>query len=356
MRKTSGWKKISGLGIVETGRHLGRTSKELAVVREGFNLKAEARRGPGPALDGPPARVLHGAMGMRILRRVLFGGVALVLCGALFVAGAWVGAKAMEKPAPLADDEAVVAGKPVARGFVEAALSSRFAGRHREALSRLEEARRWSASLPGLEYQFALTHLDLREYDQAEACARQSVRRGEEKGNAYALLAMIALARSTAAGSPEQAREAVLANVELARETAPLNAAPHYVLAEFYRATGRPDLALEPYRMALERVSKSDSILVSTVKAGLSGVRLNHNPSAPPLEPKLVDGEAPPEQFFIGAADALMRGDKERAASYLAHVRRRVPAPLFKALLQDSFFQDFLEPGTISTEANPPPE
>ncbi len=295
-------------------------------------------------------------MGMRILRTFLFGAAALVLCVAVFVAGAWVGTRATDKPAPPEIDEAAVVGKPVARGFVEAALASRFAGRHREALSRLEEARRWNPAQPGVDYQLALTHLDLGEYDLAEASARQSVQRGDEVSNAHALSAMIALARARAAGSPETAREAVLKSVQESREKDPLNPAPHYVLAEFHRATGQPDLAVESYRRALERVSKSDSVLVSTVKAGLSGVRLNHDPAAPPLEPKLVGGEAPPEQFFFGAADALMRGDKDRAASYLSHVRRRVPDTLFQALLQDSFFQDYLVPGIVSPETNPPPE
>ena len=295
-------------------------------------------------------------MQFKFLRRFLFVTVCLIPVAALFAAGAWLGAQLTKKPEPLVTEEPANLAKPVARGFLEAALASRFAGHHREALERLEEARRANPSQPGLEYQFALTHLDLREYDAAEACARQSLRRGEEQSNAHALLAMIALAKAKAGGSPELARDAVLKNVQAGRVADPLNPAPHYALAEFYRATGRPDLAMEPYQRALERVSKADSILVSTVKAGLSGLRVSHKPSAPPLQPESADGVAPPEQLIFAAADALLRGDKDRASRYLTQARERIPGPLYEALLKDPFFQDYLAPGTVSTHTDTPPE
>ena len=314
------------------------------------------RLGERARLTPPRARALHVRVEFKNLRRFLFVFVAAIPLAALFSAGAWLGAKLMEKPAPALNEEAAAVAKPLARGFFEAALASRFSGRHREALQRLEEARRANPSQPGLEYQFALTHLDLREYEAAETCALQSVRRGEEQCNAHALLAMSALAKAKAAGTPELARDAVLKNVQEARIADPLSPAPHYALAEFYRATGRPDLALEAYRRALDRVSKSDSILVSTVKAGRSGLRLSHKPSAPPLHPKSADGTAPPEQLIFAAADALLRGDKDSASSYLAQARERIPGPLYEALLKDPFFQDYLAPGEVSSQINPPPE
>lgn len=293
---------------------------------------------------------------MIVLQRALLGVGVFVLAAVFFIAGIWVAKKGGEEPVLAPPDEAAVAGQAAARELVEMALASRFAGHHREALAHLEEARRQGAALRGLDYQMALTHLDLGEYDQAVENARRSLRRGEETGNAHALLAMIALARARADGTPEAARKQVMRSVQEARETDPLNPAPHYVLAEFYRATGRPDLAVPSYRMALDRVSKSDGTLISTVKAGLAGLRKSHNASARPLEPDMVDGEAPPEQFFFAAADALLRNDRERAAAHLAWVRQRVPADIFKALMEDSFFQDYLVPGVVPGETPKSPE
>lgn len=286
---------------------------------------------------------------------ILAAVVTLMVASALFVGGAWAGKKAVAKPAPIEIDTVATEDLERAKAFVEAALSSRFEGRHREALQYLEESRRLDAGLRGLDYQLALTYFDLGDHAAAEAACRGSLLRDEETGNAHALLALIALESARAAGTPASAERAVRESFQSSREADPLNPAPHYVLAEFYRATGRPDLAVESYRRALERTSPSDSILVATIKAGLSGLRLDHSETSPAFEPQVVDGETPPEQLFFGAADAALSGDKDKAAGYLQKARQRVPGPVFEALLKDPLFEDYLAPGMISPETNPPP-
>ena len=225
---------------------------------------------------------------------------------------------------------------------MEEALAARFVGEHDKALERLGRARAEDPAMRGLDYQFGLTQLDLRDYTAALEAARSSVGKNEETSNAHALVALVLLESVPAGGSPEGVREEILEAVQKSRETDPLNPMPLYVLAEFYRAVGQPERAVEAYQRAIERVSKTDSIMVSTVKAGLSGIRLNHDPNAPPLQLLEVQGVHPPEQLFFGAADALLRGDRDRAVFYLREARERLPEPLFEALLQDSFFQDFL--------------
>ncbi len=292
---------------------------------------------------------------MEKLRKILLAMAALMVAGVLFVAGAWAGKKFTEKPAPVETEEVSPGASAKARAFVEAALSSRFNGNHREALRLLDEARRYDSNLRGLDYQFGLTQLDLADYPAAEASAKRSVARGEETGNAHALLALVALESARAAGNPAASEKAVLASVGNSREADPLNPAPHYVLAEFYRATGRPGLAVESYRKAFERASSSDSILVATIKVGLSGLRLDHSASSPPYEPQVVDGETPPEQLVFGAADAVLRGDKDKAVAYLKRARQRIPGPVFQALLKDPLFEDYLlgpEQNRTETEQN----
>lgn len=278
---------------------------------------------------------------MELLRKFLMGILATVVAGAFFILGMIAATMVGEKPAAtLAEVES--ASHASARNSVEAALASRFFGQHREALQHLEEARRWDPALRGLDYQFALTYLDLGEYGQSEDKVQRSLRKNEEISNAYALSAMIALAKARAHGSSAEARDSVMKNVQAARVTDPLNPMPHYVLAEFYRSTGHPDLAVTAYRRALERVSKSDSILMTTVKAGLAGLRSNHHLTDPPLEPVMKNGAASPEQFFFAAADALLRNDQERAMAYLKQVRQQVSEDDFEYLVGDPFFQDYL--------------
>lgn len=293
---------------------------------------------------------------MKLLQKILLLTAILFASAVLFVAGVWVQAQMTNEAPQPSLDEVPPERLAAARELMEKALAARFAGDHRKALAHLEEARRTVPSLHGLNYQTALTYLDLREYDQATEIVRRSLRHGEDISNVHALAAMIALAQARAAGTVETARRQIMQSVQESQEANPLNPTPHYVLAEFYRATGRPDLALASYQKALNRTSKSDSTLVVTVKAGLAGLRKNHNPDDPVLEPEIVDGEAPPEQFFFAAADALLRNDKDRAAARLEQVRKRISPEIYNALLNDPFFQDYLVSGAAPPETVKTPE
>jgi len=295
-------------------------------------------------------------MWLEVLRAILYGMVVLMLAGIAFVAGIFT-AKKLEKPPMVKIVEEVPAeDREAAKEAVEAALAARFAGRNREALGLLEDARRSHPAMRGLEYQFALTYLDLDDYEQAEASARRSVERDEEKSNAQALRGMILLEKARAAGQVAAKLPEIEARLRESRETDPLNPMPLYVMGEAYRAAGRPELAVDPYRRALERVSKTDSYLVTTVKAGLAGIRLNHKDGDPPLKLQEINGVLPPEQLFFGAADALLRGDKAAAAGYLAEAKTRMPEKTFQALLQDSFFQDYLDPSILPDPQPPNPQ
>lgn len=291
---------------------------------------------------------------MELLRKILLGIAVVVVAGILFVVGAEVGTAVSKKTAIPAEKNVEFTSQTSARDLVEKAMASRFYGKLREALEQLEEARRWDVTMRGVDYQFALTYFDLRDYEQAEEKARRSIRRNEEISNAHALLALIYLVQAQDNGSPEVSEDRVMKNVHASRLADPLNPMPHYVLAEFYRAIGRPDLAVTAYRRALERVSKSDGIIMSTVKAGLAGLRNNHDANDPPFEPVLEDGEAPPEQFFFAAADALLRKDKERAVAHLEQARKQVSADVFQAIIEDSFFQDYLVSDSLLKENNDP--
>jgi tetratricopeptide (TPR) repeat protein len=295
-------------------------------------------------------------MWLEVLRAVLYGMLLLMLAGIAFVAGVFVAKKTAKEPFVPVVEEVAPEKRKLARDFVEVALAERFAGRHREALDYLQQAREQDATLRGLDYQFALTQLDLRDFEAARASARTSVAKDEETSNAQALLALIALEQARAGGSAEAVREEILQSIGQSRETDPLNPMPHYVLAEFYRFADQPELAVDAYRRALERVSKSDSIMVSTVKAGLAGLRLHHEAESPPLKLQSVNGIYPPEQLFFGAADALLRGDQGLAADYLRQARERLPEPLFEALLQDSFFQDYLPDGIKTLPSSDVPQ
>jgi len=294
-------------------------------------------------------------MWLEVLRYTLYAMVVLVLAAVAFVGGAWTARELNRQWEPLPPPEVPASQRERARDYVEAALAARFGGRHQEALDYLREARSLHPGMRGLDYQFALTHRDLGDRPAAEAAARSSVDRDEETSNALALLALLAMEQARENDAAAAAEETVLARVQESREADPLNPMPFYVLAEFHRLRGRPDLAVEAYQRALERVSKTDSMLVSTVKAGLAGLRLHHEPGAPPLKLLSINGVLPPEQLFFGAADALLRKDDEAAAGYLREVRTRLPEDLFEALLQDSFFQDYLPAGILNDPRESPP-
>ncbi len=298
---------------------------------------------------------MHG-MWLEVLRAVLYGMVVLTLAGMAFVAGAFT-AKKMAKPPPAVVVEEVPAeDRAAAKELLEEALAARFVGRHNEALSLLEQARSRHASMRGLEYQFALTYLDLEDFEAADERARRSVEREEEMSNAQALRGLILLEKSRRDGSVAANGATILAYLQESRETDPLNPMPLYIMGEYHRAAGRPELAVDAYQRALERVSKTDSYMVTTVKAGLAGLRLNYRRGDPPLKLQEINGVLPPEQLFFGAADALLRGDNAAAAGFLREAKTRLPEKLFEALLQDSFFQDYLTPGILNDPLEPDPQ
>lgn len=307
----------------------------------------EASGQPGGRLTGDGGAGSMGGMWFAVLRSVLYGLVILLLGIVAFAAGVFTAKKTEKAPPVKFVAEVATEQRERARQLLEEALAARFSGRYGEALRLLEEARRCDPAMRGLDYQCALTCLDLGDYGQAEEHARLSVDRDEEKSNAQALRGLILLERSRADGSLVARGPEILARLRESRETDPLNPMPLYVMGEYYRADGKPELAVDAYRRALERVSKTDSYLVTTVKTGLAGLRLNYREGDPPLKLQKIQGVLPPEQLFFGAADALLRGDKSLAANYLREAKTRMPDKVFQALLQDSFFQDYLDPATL---------
>jgi len=287
-------------------------------------------------------------MWLEKLRAILYGLVVAMLAGVAFVAGVIVAKKTEPPPSAVFEEKVSVADRNAARELFEEALAARFSGNHSEALRCLEAARARDATMSGLDYQLARTYFDLTDFAQADALARRSIERNQQTSNAYALRGFILLEQARAAGNVAEQGPEILSRLRESRFTDPLNPMPLYVMGEFYRADGRPELAADAYRRALERVSKTDSFLVSAVKAGVSGLRLNYREGDPPLKLQEINGVLPPEQLFFGAADALLRGDSPTAARYLQEARTRLPEEIFHALLQDSFFQDYLPPGILN--------
>ncbi|MFZ4483573.1 MAG: hypothetical protein ACOYOL_06295 [Chthoniobacterales bacterium] len=291
---------------------------------------------------------------MEVLRTILFSLLALCLAAMAFLLGGFVAAKTKVEAVKRSVSSVPAAHREAAAGFVEAALASRFSGRSSEALGYLQEARRQDPAARGLDYQLGLTHLALGELDEAEAAAAASLARSDEVSNAQTLSAAVLLARAVAAGNVEASREAVLGRLAEARTADPLNPAAPYLMGEFYRALGEPEAAMEAYRKALQRVSESDGVIISTVKAGLSGLRLNLKPGSAPMPVPRVAGVTSPEHLFFAAADALLRGEQQEALGFLREARARVSDPVYKALLQDSFFQDYLPTGSTDLQPSAP--
>ena len=285
-------------------------------------------------------------MWLEILRKLLLGLAVLFLACRAFVAGVFTAKKTAPRPMPVADGQTVAKEQRAAREIVEQAFAARFAGDHRKALDLFTSAAEADSSLKGLDYQRGLCLLELGETESAAEAAQRSLSRREEKANAYALLVLCQTAR-VKAGRAAASQDEVLALVDKGRAADPLNPAPYYALAEFFRAVGQPALALGNYQKALERVSKSDSMMVATVKAGLSGIRLQQGVGANVVVPSLQDRVIPPEWLFFAAADALIKGDKATGQAFLERARGVLPPDLFKALLDDSFFQDFLPEGMV---------
>lgn len=282
------------------------------------------------------------------LRYTVFSVLALILAAVMFAAGVFTGRLTEQTKEPPPVIEVPLSQQEQARAFVEAALASRYAQRHTEALGHLEEARRLFPLMRGLDYQFALTYVDLGEYDDALLAAQRSIEKKEEIGNAHSLIALATIEKAQKQGSLELVEEVVITRLDDARAADPLNSMPYYVLAEFHRMRGRPEAALLAYQRALERVSKTDSVLFSTVKAGLAGLRLHHGPDSPPYKVLEINGVIAPEQLFFGAADCLLRGDQQQASVYLREAKARLPEDTFNTLLQDSFFQDYLPAGILN--------
>jgi hypothetical protein len=97
-----------------------------------------------------------------------------------------------------------------------------------------------------------------------------------------------------------------------------------------------------------------DNVLICTVKAGLAGIRLDSRREGAPFRASRVAGVIPPEQLFFGAADALLRGDTSSARALLEEARQRLPADVYRALLQDTFFQDYIPPGLLDESGTSP--
>jgi tetratricopeptide (TPR) repeat protein len=290
-------------------------------------------------------------MWIETLRKLLLALAGLFLAGLAFMAGVYASQKTAPRPMPAADAQKGAQQVRVARERVEEALAARFAGDQRKALDLFASAAEADSSLQGLDYQRGLSLLELGETAAAAEAAQRSLSRGEEEANAYALLVLCEAARAST-GRPAASPEEVLALADKGRTADPLNPAPYYALAEFFRAVGQPALALGNYQKALERVSKSDSIMVATVKAGLSGIRLQQGVGPDVVVPSLQDKVTPPEWLFFAAADALLKGDKATAQAFLERARGVLPPDLFKALLDDSFFQDYMPDGMVP---NPQP-
>ena len=324
----------------------GREDMARPMVKSGRG-EARGQRGAG-CLTAAGGAVCMTGMWLEVLRAVLYGLLVLMLAGVAFVAGVFTAKKTAKPPPLVVVEEVPAADRAAARELMEEALAARFAGEYGAALEKLEEARRLHAGMRGLDYQFALTHLELEDYAAAEQSTQRSIERDEETSNAQALRGLILLEKARAAGAVSAEGPEILARLQESRLTDPLNPMPLYIMGEFYRADGKPELAVDAYRRALERVSKTDSFLVTTVKAGLAGLRLNYRDGDPPLKLQDINGVLPPEQLFFGAADALLRGDRGAAAGYLREVRTRMPEEVFQALLQDSFFQDYLPPGILN--------
>lgn len=285
-------------------------------------------------------------MWLKILRRILtvFGFVLLV--GTAFIAGGLVARFNSPDTRPKEFSPATAENARRARALAEEALAARFAGDYGKALALFDEAASADPLLAGVDLQKGFTHLFAGRFAEAEAAAQASLARNEQESDAHALLVMCAAGRANAGESTDQAQVAVWA--DKARAADPLSSFVHFAQGEYARATGHPQDAVEHYRRALERVSPTDSSLVSTVKAGLSGLRLREVSDPKPVMPALSDQNVPPEWLFFAAAQALLDGDAKSAKAFLVRAKGVLRPDVFAALLKDSFFQDHLPDANFS--------
>ena len=285
------------------------------------------------------------SMWLTRLRRILYSLALLLVCGAAFILGMLYSRPSSPDWRPL--ELPVTVSAPAASGetpgapdLIEEALAARFAGEHGKALQLFDRAAAVEPSPAGLQYQRGLEFFFAGRLSEAEAAARLSVEAGEMEARSYALLVMCAAARSAKGEStdPTQVEEWAAK----ARTKDPLDSFVHYAMGEYSRAIGQPGQAVEHYRKALQRVSVSDALLMATVKAGLSDLRLNQAVGPEFVIPDLADESIPPEQLYFAAALALLGNDPQTAAAFLQRAREVLPPDVSSALLKDSFFQDYL--------------
>jgi len=285
-------------------------------------------------------------MWLGILRTVLYSLAAIMVCAVAFVAGAVVARQTAKPPRPLELPVTPTEQVKRAKELIEEALAARFEGDNAKAIRLFEEAAALDNSLKGLDYQRGLSLLFSGDFPNAEVAANASLAKKEEVANAHALLVMCAAGRARAGETPDPKQ--VEEWFREARAKDPLASFVHYAMGEYNRAVGQPRAAVENYRKALERVSAADSFLVATVKAGLSKLRLRQASDPKPVMPSITDPVVPPEEHFFAAAQALLDGDPATAQAFLDRAEKVVRPEIFSALLNDSFFQDFLPKDTTT--------
>lgn len=286
-------------------------------------------------------------MWLIVLRRILLSLALVLLAGVAFVAGI-VAARHLAVPDTRPLELPVTAPEQVrrARELAEEALAARFAGNNDKALALFNDAWAQDPSLRGLIFQKGLTQFFAGRLTEAENSARDSLAAGEDKADAYSLLVLCAAERARNGETTDKAQVAEWA--EQARGEDPLSPFIHYARGEYARAIGEPREAVEHYRKALERVPPTDSYLVATVKAGLSGLRLRQPTDPKPVMPSIDEENLPPEWLFFAAAQALLDDDHETARAFLRRAQGVLQPEVFSALLRDSFFQDFLPDANLS--------
>ncbi len=292
-----------------------------------------------------------GVMWLTILQRILFSLAVLLLCGLAFLGGTLVARSNRPDARPLELPSAATRQDNRVKELIEDALAARFAGNHREALKLFDAASAEDPAFEGLDYQRGLTFLFDGDIAAAEEAANVSLGKKEEEANAYALLVMCAAAHAASGETTDSEKVGRWAVNSRAKD--PLGPFVHYAMGEYSRAVGQPLAAVDHYRRALERVSATDSYLVATVKAGLSGIRLGQDVDASDFISDSDQRNLPPEQLFFAAAHALRRGDNAEAEAFLARAQKVVQKETFDTLLKDSFFQDYFPEGRLH---DPQPE
>lgn len=286
-------------------------------------------------------------MWLTILRRILLSMALVLLAGATFLAGVLAAARTSQRdtrPLELPTTGAEQARQ--ARALAEQALAARFVGDHDKALGLFDQAASADPQLRGLHLQRGLTQYFAGRFAEAETAACSSLAAKEETADAYALMVLCAASRAAAGEATDKVQ--IDEWTEKSRGADPLSSFIHYARGEYARATGESGAAIEYYRKALERVPPTDCFLASTVKAGLSGLRLRQASDPKPFMPLLSDQNIPPEWLFFAAAQALLDGDPQAASAWLARAKGVVRPEIFSALLKDSFFQDYLSDANFS--------